>query len=113
MPPVTIYHNPRCSKSRQALALLQEHGAEIEVIHYLETPPSADTLRSWLPLLGEQAGELVRKKEAREEGIDQLDGDALLEALVEHPRALQRPIVCVPGRAVVARPPEKVLELLT
>lgn len=111
---VTIYHNPRCSKSRQTLELVREQGIEPEIVEYLDTPPSADELKAILKKLGKTAAEIVRKKEAKEEGIDvgALDEDALIKALVAHPRAIERPIVVKGAKARMGRPPESVLEIL-
>lgn len=111
---VTIYHNPRCSKSRQTLELVREQGIEPEIVEYLDTPPSADELKTILKKLGKTAAEIVRKKEAKEEGIDvaALDEDALIQALSTHPRAIERPIVVKGGKARLGRPPESVLEIL-
>ena len=111
---VTIYHNPRCSKSRKTLELIQGKGVEPEIVEYLNTPPSAAELKEILTKLGMSASEIVRKKEAKEEGIDvaSLDEDALIEALSAHPRAIERPIVVKGGKAVMGRPPENVDDLL-
>ena len=111
---VTIYHNPRCSKSRQTLELVREKGVEPEIVEYLNTPPSADELKSILKKLGMGAHDIVRRKEAQEEGIDApaLDNDALIKALVQHPRAIERPIVVTNTDARIGRPPESVLEIL-
>lgn len=111
-----IYHNPRCSKSRQTLKLLQERGVEPTVIKYLETPPDRDQLARILDLLGLEPRELMRRKEKeyRELGLDDpaVTRDQLIQAMVEHPRLIERPIVIRDGRAALGRPPEKVLELL-
>lgn len=112
MQAVTLYHNPRCSKSRQALELLQQQPVALTVVHYLDQPPSADDLESLAVRLDEQAAELVRRREAKELGIADLQGRTLYEALAANPRALQRPIVITEKNAVIARPPEKVLDLL-
>jgi len=110
---VKIYHNPRCSKSRQTLALLQENGVEPEIVEYLATPPSAAELKDVLAKLGLGPKDVLRAKEAKEEGIDPaLDGDALIEAIAQNPRALQRPIVVKGAKAAMGRPPESVLEIL-
>lgn len=110
---VTIYHNPRCSKSRQTLELLHDNGVAPEIVDYLETPLAADELKRIVGLLGVNVGDIVRAKEAAEEGIDMaLDGDALLAAIVTHPRVLQRPIVVNGDRAAIGRPPENVLDIL-
>lgn len=114
--PVTIYHNPRCSKSRQTLALLEERGLQPTVIRYLETPPDVATLRSLLGMLELAPRDVMRRKEAayRENGLDDpsLDDDALLAAIVANPVLLERPIVVAGGRAAIGRPPENVLEIL-
>ena len=113
--PVRIYHNPRCSKSRSACAILAEKGVEAEVIEYLKTPPDRATLSALLAKLGLRAEELVRKGEAivktEYAGRTMRDED-WLEAMLAHPILIERPIVVVGERAVVARPPERVLELL-
>lgn len=111
-----IFHNPRCSKSRATLALLQEKGIEPEIRLYLEEPPTEDELRSILKLLGRPARELIRKGEAeyREQGLanPDLDDDALIAAMVRIPKLIERPIVLANGKAAVGRPPESVLEIL-
>jgi len=111
---VTIYHNPRCSKSRQTLELIREKGIEPQIVEYLETPPSAAELKDILSKLGMSAAEIVRTKEAKEEGIDvsSLDNDALIEALAAHPRAIERPIVVKDAKAVMGRPPQNVIDLI-
>ncbi|BAV97518.1 arsenate reductase (glutaredoxin) [Lysobacter enzymogenes] len=114
--PTRLYHNPRCSKSRGALELLRERGIEPEVIAYLETPPDAIELRELLGLLGVGAGELLRsgEDEYKQLGLDDasLDEDALIAAMAAHPRLIERPVFVHGGRAVIGRPPERVLELL-
>ncbi len=111
-----IYHNPRCSKSRATLKLLEDHGVDTEVIRYLDTPPDADTLRELLRRLGIGARELLRRGEAafRDNGLDDpaLDEAALIAAMVKHPILIERPIVVVGEAAVIGRPPERVLELI-
>ena len=113
---VTLYHNPRCSKSRQTLQLLQEHGIEPVVIEYLKTPPDAQTLRTLLQRLGIGPRDLMRRKEKeyRELGLDDpaLSDDDLIRAMVEHPRLIERPIVVTDKGAAIGRPPENVLEVL-
>lgn len=111
---VTIYHNPRCSKSRQTLALIEEKGVTPKIVEYLDTPPNPEELKEILSKLGKTAAEIVRKKEAKEEGIDfsALSETALIEALASHPRVIERPIVIKGNRAVLGRPPENVLEIL-
>jgi len=112
----TIYHNPRCSKSRQTLQLLQEHGVEPDVVLYLEQPPNKKQLRELLGKLGIDARALLRRgeDEFKQNGLDNaaLSEDALLDAMVQHPRLIERPIVVKGARAVLGRPPENVLSLL-
>src|SRR5690606_37077775 len=111
-----LYHNTRCSKSRGALELLREHGIEPELVYYLETPPSPSELRELLRMLGIPARDLLRKgeEEYRALGLDDesLSDDALIEAMAAHPRLIERPVFVNGGRAVVGRPPERVLEIL-
>ena len=113
---VTIFHNPRCSKSRATLALLQEHGVEPEIRLYLENPPNADELTEILALLGRSPRELMRKGEAeyKEQGLadDTLSDAALVSAMTATPKLIERPIVLANGKAAVGRPPESVLEIL-
>jgi arsenate reductase len=114
--PVRIYHNSRCSKSRAALALLQEKGCECEVVNYLETPPSIEELTILLGQLGMTARELMRKGEPEYQelnlGEPTLSETVLITAMAEHPRLIERPIVISNGKAVLGRPPERVLGLL-
>lgn len=114
--PTRIFHNPRCSKSRQTLALLQERGIEPDVIRYLETPPDEATIRDILDRLGTSVRSLIRtgETEYRELGLDNpaLTDDELIHALVAHPRLIERPVVLHRGRAALGRPPENVLDLL-
>lgn len=113
---ITLYHNPRCSKSREALALLEARGVQPHIVRYLETPPTAATLKTLLKALGIPARELLRNKEAEYEELGLANprlGEAeLIAAMVEHPRLIERPIAVNGKRAVIGRPPEKVLELL-
>jgi len=110
---VTIYHNPRCSKSRQTLSLLQQRGVEPAIVNYLEAPPDQATLRQLLGLLDLSPRELMRKGEAAylELGLDDpgLSDDALIAAMVESPILIERPIVRSGRRAAIGRPPEAVL----
>ena len=119
---VTIWHNPRCSKSRQTLQLLHERGIEPEIVKYLETPPTADEIREVLGLLGfSSARDLMRKKEKEYRELNLADesksGDELVRAMVEHPRLIERPVVIVEDgkgkRAALGRPPENVQALFT
>ncbi|HPE61111.1 MAG: arsenate reductase (glutaredoxin) [Thiothrix sp.] len=111
-----IYHNPRCSKSRQTLALLEQQGIEPRIIRYLDTPPDVATLEQLLNLLGLSPRELMRKGEDEYQmlGLDdpQLSDAQLIAAMVQHPRLIERPIVVHNGKATIGRPPEKVLDLL-
>jgi arsenate reductase len=111
---VTIYHNPRCGKSRQTLTLLRERGIEPKVVEYLETPPSAAELKTILAMLGMSAQELMRKKEAVAAGIDpgKLSEGRLIEAMVKNPIVIERPIVINNGKAVLGRPPDAVVRIL-
>ncbi len=110
----TIYHNPRCGKSRQTLALLQARGVETRIVEYLKTPPSAAELKKILAMLGMSAQELMRKKEAAAAGIDpgKLSEDRLIEAMVRNPIVIERPIVVNDGKAALGRPPEAVTRIL-
>lgn len=112
----TIYHNPRCSKSRQTLALLEDAGIEPEVIKYLETPPDADTLRALVGKLGlKRAHDLVRDKEAeyQEAGLSRTaDDETVIQAVARYPKLLERPVVVKGERAVLGRPPENVRALI-
>ena len=111
-----LYHNPRCSKSRGALDLLQERGITPHVIAYLETPPTAGELRELTRLLALPARALLRTGEEEYATLGladpSLSDDALIEAMVAHPRLIERPIFVHGGRAVIGRPPEQVLTLL-
>jgi arsenate reductase len=114
-PSVTVWHNPRCSKSRGALALLAERGVDPEVVRYLDTAPSRADLVDVLRRLGsEDPLVITRTGEARyrELGLAGADRDTVLDALAANPILIERPIVLVGDRAVVARPPERALELL-
>jgi arsenate reductase (glutaredoxin) len=115
MTDVEIWHNARCSKSRGALALLAERGAAVRERRYLDDPPTREELEAVLRRLGtDDPRALVRTGEAvyRELGLAGADRDALLDAMVAHPILLERPVVIAGDRAVVGRPPERVLELL-
>lgn len=108
-----LYHNPRCSKSRQALAILQASGIDPAIVDYLKTPPTAAELQDLLGLMGLTARDVLRRKEATEVGIDVEATDAVLvKAIAAHPQALERPIFVHKGKAVLGRPPEKVLGIL-
>ncbi len=113
---VTIYHNPRCSKSRQTLQLLKDNNIEPQVVKYLETPPSREELEELLKMLGMEPRDLMRRKEKEYKalGLDDpgLSREQLIDAMVAHPRLIERPIVVHKGRAAIGRPPENVLEIL-
>jgi arsenate reductase len=117
-PPMTvrIYHNPRCSKSRQTLQLLEAQSVTPEVVEYLKTPPDAETLAELLDLLGLEPRELMRKKEKeyKESGADNpdLSREQLIALMVAHPKLIERPIVVSGGKAAIGRPPESVLDIL-
>lgn len=113
---VRIYHNPRCSKSRQTLQLLEQHGQSPEIVEYLKTPPAAETLDELLDMLGLEPRELMRTKEKEyaESGADNpsLSRNQLIGLMVEYPKLIERPIVVSSGRAAIGRPPERVLDIL-
>ncbi|HAT24966.1 MAG: arsenate reductase (glutaredoxin) [Pantoea sp.] len=112
---VTIYHNPRCSKSRETLALLEANGVKPEIVRYLETPPDRETLQILLQKLGmSSVRQLMRTKEElyKTLRLDDADEAQLLDALTAHPVLLERPIVINGDRARIGRPPEAVLEIL-
>jgi len=116
MEKITIWHNPRCSKSRQALSLVEENGCEKEIIKYLEDTPSKSELKTILAMLGMSARELMRIKEDIYKELDlknEHDEEKLIAAMANNPRLLERPIVIQNDKAVIARPPEKALELLS
>ena len=102
----SIYHNPRCTKSRQTLARLQAGGVEPTVVEYLKEPPDAETLRGLVKKLGIRPAKLLRRKEAafRELDLDLDDDDAVLRAMGDHPVLIERPIVVKGARAVIGRP---------
>lgn len=110
---ITIYHNPKCSKSRQTLQLLEEKGVTPEIVLYLETPPTVDEMKGLLKKLGKSAAEILRGKEAQEAGLSKdMAEDALIEGMIANPRCIERPIVVKGAKAVLGRPPENVLDLV-
>lgn len=113
---VKIYHNPRCSKSRETLKLLEVQGLHPEIIEYLKQPPTADELRSILNKLGLNPRELMRTKEAeyKQNSLDDksLSDDELIEAMIRIPKLIERPIVLANDKAAIGRPPEAVLKIL-
>ncbi|OCT24853.1 arsenate reductase (glutaredoxin) [Pseudomonas putida] len=116
MTDLTLYHNPRCSKSRGALELLEERGLAPNVVRYLETPPDAATLKALLGKLGIGARQLLRSGEDEYKALDlanpALTDAQLIDAMVQHPKLIERPILVAGDKAVIGRPPEKVLEIL-
>ena len=116
MDEVIILHNPRCSKSRETLALLEQRGLRPRIVEYLAEPPGAAELGRILDLLGIGPRELMRRNEAEyaELGLDDpaLGREALITAMHQHPRLIERPIVLANGRAAIGRPPEAVLAIL-
>ncbi|MBO67140.1 MAG: arsenate reductase (glutaredoxin) [Acidiferrobacteraceae bacterium] len=111
---ITLYHNPRCSKSRTALALLKENQCEIEVIEYLKTPPNTATLRSIVDKLGTSARDLVRTSEPEYKSLNLANANEarLIKAITQHPKLMQRPIVVSENKAIIGRPPDAILEIL-
>ena len=113
---ITIYHNSKCSNSRGALALIREHGLEPEVVEYLKTPPSKETLKAMIAAAGITPRELLRVKEAvyAELGLDDAKwtDDELVDFMLQHPVLMNRPIVVTPLGTRLCRPPERVLEIL-
>lgn len=117
---LTLYHNPRCSKSRAALQLLQQSGTELTIVDYQESPPDAATLRKILSLLEMDASELIRRGDSLykrlqadiDKHTDNRNEEALIELLVQHPALLERPIVFNKEVAVIGRPTDKIIDLL-
>lgn len=113
---ITLWHNPRCSKSRQALALLEEAGAELTIRRYLEDPPSLRELEAVHTALGQpRVIDMMRSREAefKAASLSKTDNDAtLIKAMADHPKLIERPVAIKGGRAVLGRPPERVLDLL-
>jgi arsenate reductase len=114
--PVTIWHNPRCSKSRETLALLQAHGVEPAIREYLKAPPTATEVERLLDLLGGAPRMLLRDGEAEFKAIGRkaadLDRQEIVQLIVRHPVLLQRPVVVAGDKAAIGRPPEAVLEII-
>lgn len=112
----TIYHNPRCSKSRTTLSILEEKAGDFEIIKYLETPPNASEIKKLLSELGISARDLMRKGEAEYKdqnlGDESLTQDQLIDAMVATPKLIERPIVRTEKGTVIGRPPENVLAII-
>ena len=113
---ITIYHNPKCSKSRQTLKLLEEQATGIDVIEYLKNPPTVKKLKEILSLLKISPRELMRKKETEYKELmlsnSNLGDKDLIESMVKHPILIERPIVLANGKAALGRPPENVLNII-
>ena len=113
---ITIYHNPRCSKSRATLAILQQQGVDHRVVEYLKAPPTKKELTSILAMLGIKASTLIRKKEEayKSEGLDNesLSEKHLISVIVANPILMERPIVVTKNKAIIGRPPENVLSII-
>ena len=115
MSKLTIMHNPRCSKSREALKILEENGINAEIVKYLETPPTKEEIKELLKMLGINARDLMRTKEDIYKELklkDVDDEEKLIEAMAEHPKLIERPIVIKDGKAVIGRPPSKIVDFL-
>jgi len=116
MSDISIYHNPRCSKSRQTLALLEENGVQADIVEYLKTPPTAADLATVIEQLGFSARQLLRKGEAVYKELnlkdESLSDEHLIQAMCDNPKLIERPIVIHNGKAKIGRPPESVLEIL-
>ncbi len=115
MTQATIIHNPRCSKSRQTLALLEEKGCEIQIVEYLNTPLTKAEIYSILSKLDLKPRELMRTKEEEYKALNlakEESEEKLIQAMVDTPKLIERPIVLIGDRAVIGRPPENVLSLL-
>lgn len=113
---ITIYHNPRCSKSRQTMEILSNNNAQPEIVEYLKTPPDSDTLQEIIQKLGISPRDLLRKGEGEYKELNLADASLtdkqLIDAMVKHPTLIERPIVIKGKKAVIGRPPERVLEIL-
>ncbi|MEZ4704503.1 MAG: arsenate reductase (glutaredoxin) [Bdellovibrionota bacterium] len=109
-----IFHNPRCSKSRQTLALLEEKNMDVEVVEYLKTPPTQKELSAIVDMLGISPWDLVRKNESilKELNLDGTKPAKVLKAMTEHPILIERPIVVIGKKAAIGRPPENILSIL-
>lgn len=114
MSKATIYHNPRCSKSRQALTILEEKKVELRVIEYLKNPPTRAELAEIIALLRIAPQDLLRKNEAeyKELNLEKASDETIINAMTKHPILIERPIVIANNKAVIGRPPEKVLEIV-
>ena len=113
---ITIYHNPRCSKSRQTLQLIEEKNIEPVIVEYLKTPPTKSELKKILKMLSMKPRDLLRKKEAeyKEQALDDtsLTDEQIIDIMLAHPKLIERPIVVTADKAALGRPPENVLEII-
>lgn len=115
MQAIKIWHNPRCSKSREALSIIEENSQESEIVKYLDTRPDASEIKSTLKMLGISARELMRVKEDiyKELGLkDETDEDKLIEAMAQNPKLIERPVLFKGSKAIIGRPSSKILEFL-
>ncbi|MCG8414046.1 MAG: arsenate reductase (glutaredoxin) [Pseudomonadales bacterium] len=116
MSEITIYHNPRCSKSRAALALLEENDITPNIVYYLDTPPTEEQLQALLSKLGMGIRDILRRSEAEYDefnlGDSDLNEEIIFDIVRKHPKLIERPIVVRGDRAIIGRPPENVLQLL-
>ena len=112
---VTIWHNPRCGKSRDGVKLLEEKGVDAEVVKYLDTPPTKEEVKAVLKMIGISARELMRTKEAIYKELnlkEETDEEKLIEAMVANPKLIERPVVIKDGKAAIGRPIENIIDLL-
>lgn len=115
MQEITIWHNPKCSKSREAMEILQDNNCEAEVVKYLEEKPDAKKIKAILKMLGITPRELMRTKEDIYKELnlkDETDEEALIEAMAKHPKLIERPIIIKGERAIIGRPTERIAEFL-
>ena len=115
MAQITIWHNPRCSKSREALSIMDENGCEKEIVKYLETNPDKETIKNLLKMLGLSARELMRTKEDIYKELnlkDEADEEKLIQAMAQNPKLIERPVLIKDGRAIIGRPTSIIAEFL-
>ena len=115
MAQITIWHNPRCSKSREALSIVDESGSEKEIVKYLETNPNKETIKDLLKMLNLTPRELMRTKEAIYKELklrDETDDEKLIEAMAQNPKLIERPVLIKNGKAIIGRPTQRIAEFL-